>query len=397
MQRTYRGTITACFVSHIVQAIVNTFVPLLFLTFQERFGISLSSISALITINFCVQLAVDLLATKFVDRIGYRRAMLLAHGAAALGLAALAVLPWCMEPFWGLVISVCVYAVGGGLIEVVNSPIVEACPTDNKQAVMSLLHSFYSWGYVAVVGLSTLFFSVVGLDAWPVLALLWALVPLLNGLNFLRVPIAPILPEGQAGMSLKQLLKNKTFLALFVMMFCAGAGEQSMSQWASAFAEKALHIPKAVGDLAGPLSFALCMGTARTLYSRFNTRLPLRRAMTLCAALCVGSYLLTCLSPGAVTSFIGCALCGFSVGLMWPGTFSLGSEALPAGGTAMFALFALAGDLGCSAGPTLVGAVSQANGGELKTGLLAAIAFPAVMLLTIAAATPRLSDDQSAG
>lgn len=385
MKRTYRGTITACFISYIVQAIVNTFVPLLFLTFQDSFGISLSSISALITINFCVQLAVDLLAAKFVDRIGYRAAMLLAHGMAALGLSALAVLPQRMDPFWGLVISVCIYAIGGGLIEVVNSPVVEACPTKNKQSVMSLLHSFYCWGYVAVVGLSTIFFSVAGLDAWPVLALLWALVPLLNGLNFLWVPIAPILPEGQTGMPMKQLLKNRTFLALFVMMLCAGASEQSMSQWASAFAEKALHIPKAVGDLAGPLSFALCMGTARTLYSRFSTRLPLRRAMTLCAVLCIVSYLLACLSPGAVTAFIGCALCGFSVGLMWPGTFSLGSEALPAGGTAMFALFALAGDLGCSAGPTLVGAVSQANGGALKVGLLAAIVFPVGMLLAIAA------------
>lgn len=387
MNRMYRGTITACFVSYIVQAIVNTFAPLLFLTFQESFGISLSSISALITINFCVQLAVDLLAAKFVDRIGYRTAMLLAHGAAALGLAALAVLPQQMDPFWGLVISVCVYAVGGGLIEVVNSPIVEACPTDNKQAVMSLLHSFYCWGYVAVVLLSTVFFTVVGLEAWPVLALLWALVPLLNGLCFLWVPIAPILPEGQTGMTLGQLLKNRTFLALFAMMLCAGASEQSMSQWASAFAEKALNIPKAVGDLAGPLSFALCMGTARTLYSRFSAHIPLRRAMTLCAGLCIGSYLLACLSPGAVASFIGCALCGFSVGLMWPGTFSIGSEALPAGGTAMFALFALAGDLGCSAGPTLVGAVSQAYGGELKAGLLAAIVFPVGMLLAIGADT----------
>lgn len=383
MNKGYQRTIYACFVSFIVQAIVNNFAPLLFLTFQKSYAVSLASISALITINFCVQLAVDLLATKFVDKIGYRRAMLLAHGAAALGLAGLAFLPDVLPPFWGLTLSVCIYAIGGGIIEVVNGPIVEACPTDNKEGTMSLLHSFYCWGHVGVVILSTLFFALVGIENWKYLALLWALVPLVNGISFLSVPIAPIIAEGEQGMTVKELLKSRLFWILFVMMLCSGASEQGMSQWASAFAEKALHIPKAIGDLAGPLSFAVCMGSARALYGKFSEKMDLEKFMMGCAALCIASYLIACLSPNAVISFIGCALCGFSVGIMWPGTFSLGTAAIRGGGTAMFAFFALAGDVGCSAGPTLVGFVSDALGGDLKKGMLAAILFPVALLLAV--------------
>lgn len=383
MNKGYQRTIYACFVSFIVQAIVNNFAPLLFLTFQKSYAVSLASISALITINFCVQLTVDLLAAKFVDKIGYRRAMLLAHGAAALGLAGLAFLPDVLPPFWGLTLSVCIYAIGGGIIEVVNGPIVEACPTDNKEGTMSLLHSFYCWGHVGVVILSTLFFALVGIENWKYLALLWALVPLVNGISFLSVPIAPIIAEGEQGMTVKELLKSRLFWILFVMMLCSGASEQGMSQWASAFAEKALHIPKAIGDLAGPLSFAVCMGSARALYGKFSEKMDLEKFMMGCAALCIASYLIACLSPNAVISFIGCALCGFSVGIMWPGTFSLGTAAIRGGGTAMFAFFALAGDVGCSAGPTLVGFVSDALGGDLKKGMLAAILFPVALLLAV--------------
>ena len=385
MNKGYQRTIYACFVSFIVQAIVNNFVPLLFLTFQDSYNISLASISALITINFCMQLVVDLLAAKFVDKIGYRVAMLLAHGAATLGLAGLAFLPEILPPFWGLTLSVCIYAVGGGIIEVVNSPIVEACPTDNKKGAMSLLHSFYCWGHVGVVIISTLFFALVGIENWKFLALIWALVPLLNGIAFVSVPIAPIIAEGEQGMTVKELLRSRLFWILFIMMLCSGASEQGMSQWASAFAEKALHIPKAIGDLAGPLSFAVCMGTARALYGKLSEKIDLEKCMMGCAVLCICSYLTACISPNAVVSFVGCALCGFSVGIMWPGTFSLGTAAIRNGGTAMFAFFALAGDVGCSAGPTLVGFVSDAMQGDLKRGLLAAILFPVALLLAVMA------------
>lgn len=385
MNKGYQKTIYACFVSFIVQAINNNFAPLLFLTFQDSYDISFTSISALITINFCVQLVVDLLAAKFVDKIGYRAAMLIAHGSAALGLAGLAFLPEILPPFWGLTLCVCIYAIGGGIIEVICGPIVEACPTENKEGTMSLLHSFYCWGHVGVVILSTVFFALFGIENWKIMAFLWALVPLVNGIAFLSVPIAPIIAEGEKGMTVKELLKNRLFWILFIMMLCSGASEQGMSQWASAFAEKALNIPKAIGDLAGPLSFAVCMGTARALYGKFSEKMNLEKCMMGCAALCVLSYLIACLSPNAVVSFVGCAMCGFSVGIMWPGTFSLGTAAIRNGGTAMFAFFALAGDMGCSAGPTLVGFVSDALEGDLKEGMLAAILFPVALLLAVIA------------
>ena len=385
MEKGYHKTIYACFVSFIVQAIVNNFAPLLFLTFQSSYDVSLSSISALITINFCAQLVVDLLAAKFVDKIGYRCAMLIAHGASALGLVGLAFLPEVLPPFWGLTLSVCIYAIGGGVIEVVNGPIVEACPTKNKEGTMSLLHSFYCWGHVGVVILSTVFFALFGIENWKALAVLWALVPLVNGISFLSVPIAHIVPEGERGLTVKELLRKPIFWIFFLMMLCSGASEQGMSQWASAFAEKALHIPKAVGDLAGPLSFALCMGLARAVYAKFSEKMNLEKFMIGSAGLCVAAYLITCLSPSPVLSFLGCALGGFSVGIMWPGTFSLGVAGIRNGGTVMAAFFAVAGDVGCSLGPALVGFASDALGGDLKQGMLAAVVFPAALLLAVVA------------
>lgn len=383
MDKNFNKTIYACFAGYVVLAVVNNFAPLLFLTFQSTYHISWSSISALITINFCVQLCVDLAGARFIDKIGYRASMMIAHGAAALGLIGLAILPAALpEPFWGLVVCVTVYAVGGGILEVLVSPIVESCPTANKEGYMSLLHSFYCWGHVAVVLLSTVFFAVAGIENWRVLSLLWALLPIANGIAFTVVPIPTPESEGHAGMPARKLLKSGLFWIIFLMMLCAGASEQGISQWASAFAEKALHIPKTVGDLAGPLTFATLMGISRALYAKFSERIPLNKALSVCGLLCVISYLLASLSPSPVIAFAGCALCGLSVGVMWPGTFSIGAAQLK-GGTAMFALFALAGDLGCSAGPTLVGMVSDGFGGNLKAGILAAVIFPAGLLAAI--------------
>lgn len=384
MNNRYNRTIYASFVGYIVQAIINNFAPLLFLTFQDRYRISFSAISALITINFCVQLAVDLLSARLIDRIGYRISIVTAHICCALGLIGLAVLPELVpDPFWGLVIAVCVYAIGGGIIEVLISPIVESCPTKNKESVMSLLHSFYCWGHVAVVLLSTVFFTLAGIENWQILAWLWAIVPAANAIVFTRVPLASITAEGDSGMPIRQLLGMKLFWIMFVMMICAGASEHGVAQWASAFAESALHMPKAVGDLAGPLSFAVLMGISRVFYAKFGEKVSLDSFMLGSSVLCVISYLLASLSGNPVFSFLGCALCGLSVGIMWPGTFSLAAARIPRGGTAMFAFFALAGDVGCSAGPTLVGFASEALGGNLKSGILAAIVFPIVLILAL--------------
>lgn len=381
MKSKYNQTITACFIGYIVQAIVNNFVPLLFLTFERTYHIPLAQITLLVTLNFGIQLLVDLLSVGFVDRIGYRASMVIAHVLAALGLVLLTVLPEVLpSAFAGILCAVCVYAVGGGLLEVLVSPVVEACPSDNKEKAMSMLHSFYCWGHVGVVALSTLFFGLFGINHWKLLALIWAIVPLCNGVAFTKVPIAPLLPEGETGMSMRELFGKKLFWILFVMMVCAGASEQSVSQWASTFAEQGLHISKTLGDLAGPMAFAILMGTARAFYGKHGDRIDLDRFMKASCLLCIAAYLAISLVPIPVVSLAACAICGLSVGIMWPGTFSKASATLPKGGTALFALLALGGDIGCSGGPTLVGLISSHADDNLKAGILAAIIFPILLL-----------------
>ena len=381
MKSKYNQTITACFIGYIVQAIVNNFVPLLFLTFERTYHIPLAQITLLVTLNFGIQLLVDLLSVGFVDRIGYRASMVIAHVLAALGLVLLTVLPEVLpSAFAGILCAVCVYAIGGGLLEVLVSPVVEACPSDNKEKAMSMLHSFYCWGHVGVVALSTLFFGLFGINHWKILALIWAIIPLCNGVAFTKVPIAPLLPEGETGMSMRELFGKKLFWILFVMMVCAGASEQAVSQWASTFAEQGLHISKTLGDLAGPMAFAILMGTARAFYGKHGDRIDLDRFMKASCLLCVAAYLAISLVPIPVVSLAACAICGLSVGIMWPGTFSKASATLPKGGTALFALLALGGDIGCSGGPTLVGLVSSHANDNLKAGILAAIIFPILLL-----------------
>lgn len=383
IQTNHNHTIYACFTGYIIQAIVNNFAPLLFLTFQREFGISLEKIALLISFNFGVQLLVDFFAAGFVDRIGYRICIVFAQIFSCFGIASLAFLPnLTPDPFFGLLLSVTIYAIGGGLLEVLVSPIVEACPTNHKESVMGLLHSFYCWGHAAVILLSTLFFAVFGIEHWRILACLWAIIPLLNTFYFTQVPITSLTEEG-GGMSIKELLHNKMFWFMVLLMVCAGSCEQGISQWASAFAEAGLNVSKTVGDLAGPCAFAILMGTARVIYSKVSEKVSVYKYMLACGILCLISYLLASLSPSPMISLIGCAMCGFSVGVMWPGSFSLSAKKLPSGGTAMFALLALAGDLGCGGGPAVVGFVSDLAGGNMKSGILSGIVFPIALILTL--------------
>ena len=384
MNAGYQKTIYACFTGYIVQAIINNFVPLLFLTFESTYHIPLSRITILITFNFGIQLLVDLLSTGFVDKIGYRASIMIAHIFAAAGLLGLAILPELLpSAYAGLLISVTVYALGGGLLEVLVSPIVESCPTDNKEKAMSLLHSFYCWGHVGVVLFSTLFFKLFGIENWKILTYIWLIVPTVNTFIFAKTPIAPLVEEGEKGMSMLDLCKTREFWILMLMMTCAGASEQAVSQWASTFAERGLGVSKTVGDLAGPMAFAILMGSARAFYGKFGDRISLDKFMVGSGLLCVLSYLCISLAPSPVMSLIGCAVCGLSVGIMWPGSFSKASATLRNGGTALFALLALAGDLGCSGGPTLVGYVSSIASDDLKKGILAAIIFPVLLVAGI--------------
>lgn len=375
----YKPTIRACFVGYVVQAIINNFVPLLFTTFLTEFSLSLSRLSLLVTFNFGVQLLVDLAASVFADKFGYRKCMIAAHVSCALGLAGLTVLPKLFpNPFYGILLSVMIYAIGGGLLEVLVSPIVDNCPSDNKAGAMSLLHSFYCWGTVAVVLLSTLFFALFGTAHWRILALLWAIVPTLNALNFARVPI-PDCPEESKSMPLRKLATAKLFLPVILLMFCSGASEQAVSQWASAFTESAIGVSKTTGDLLGTMMFSILMGSSRALYGKFSHKLSLNACMQSSAVLCIVSYLLISLTGSPILGLLGCGLCGLSVGIFWTGTTSMAAEHLH-GGTSMFAFMALAGDLGCAGGPTYVGFVSD-HFGSLRTGILTAVFFPVFLLL----------------
>lgn len=384
MKDKYQKTIYACFTGYIVQAIINNFAPLLFLMFQSSYGIPLEKITLLVTFNFGLQLLIDLCSVWFVDKIGYRVSMVLAHLFAAVGLVLLTVLPDCfLDPFIGLLIAVVIYAVGGGLLEVLVSPVVEACPTDNKEKAMSLLHSFYCWGHVAVVLISTGFFWIAGIENWKILALVWACVPVINGIVFLKVPIAPLLAEGEEGLSVKELFKSGLFWVFMLMMLSAGASEQAVSQWASALAEKGLGISKTLGDLAGPMAFAVLMGSARAFYGKYGERINLKLFFAGSCILCICSYLIIAFVPVPALGLLGCALCGLSVGILWPGTFSMASASMKRGGTALFAMLALAGDVGCSMGPTVVGRVSGALGDNLRFGVLAGIVFPVLLLAAL--------------
>ncbi len=393
----YNHTLRASYIGYISQAIVNNFAPLLFLTFQKTYGISLDKITLLVTMNFAVQLLVDFLAAGFVDRIGYRRAIVLAHLLCAGGVAGLGILPeLTADPYLGFLGAVLLYAAGGGLIEVMISPIVEACPTERKEAAMSLLHSFYCWGHVLVVVASTVFFRVAGIGNWRILAFIWALVPFFNCFYFARVPIRSMIGEGR-GMSMRQLAGSGVFWLFVLLMVCSGASEQAMSQWASAFAESALQVGKTMGDLLGPCLFALLMGTSRAVYARFSRHMPLIPFMVGSGFLCIAGYLLAVWSKAPVMALMGCGLCGLSVGILWPGTFSLSCARIPRGGTAMAALLALGGDVGCSLGPTVVGLVSNTAGGSIRSGLLAAVVFPVLLLLCLSRAGKRSRNEEVIG
>ena len=388
----YRKTKLACYLGFITQAIAANFAPLLFLKFHKDYGISLGNIALISTVYFFTQLLIDLFCAKFVDRIGYRISIVISEVCSASGLIGLAFLPDLLpNAFAGILISVTVYAMGCGLIEVLVSPIIEACPFDNKEATMSLLHSFYCWGAVGTIVISTSFFTLFGMDSWRWLTILWALIPAYNIYNFVTCPIVPIVEEGK-GMGIRQLGKRPLFWVAICLMVCAGASELAMAQWASAYAEAALGLSKAPGDLMGPCMFAVTMGISRVIYGKYGEKLNLMKFMVGSGVLCVACYLMASLSANPIIGLIGCTLCGFSVGIMWPGTISISSKRFPTGGTAMFALLAMAGDLGGSIGPAIVGKVTQYAGDDIRAGMGVGLIFPIVliaMLFVMSKATER--------
>lgn len=382
-QKNYKKTLAACYLGFVTQAISANFAPLLFLTFKNTYGITLEKIAMIPLVFYLTQLLIDLAATRFADKIGYRTCVVASQVLSSAGLVLTAILPEVLPvPFIGILISVVLYAVGSGLIEVLVSPIVEACPFENKDGMMSLLHSFYCWGAMGVILGSTLFFAVFGVENWRILTIIWALVPLYNTFNFINCPIERLVEDGKS-MSIGKLLKTPIFWLMIILMVCSGASEATMAQWASAFAESAIGVSKTVGDLAGPCLFAMFMGISRMLYGKFSKKLDLTKVMLTCGIVCAGCYLLASLSTLPILGLAGCALCGSAVGIMWPGSISISSQKCPRGGTAMFAFLALAGDSGAMVSPAVVGSLSEMAGGNLKTGLLAATVFPVILVFVL--------------
>lgn len=406
MRFTAKHTMISSFTGYIIQAIVNNLAPLLFVTFQKEFDISLEKIGLIIFINFFTQILTDLASAKYVDRLGYRKSVCIAHICTFMGIGGLGIFPYVFpDAYTGVLIATVISAVGGGLLEVVISPIVEAIPGDKKNLKMSLLHSFYCWGQVGVVLFSTIFFALFGISNWRMVCFIWAALPLVNFFAFLKVPMWSLVSE-EKKMSIKKLMTSKLFFAFLILMLCSGAAELAMAQWVSFFAEAGLKIDKSLGDIFGTCMFALLMGISRTFWGIKAGRFKASDGLILSAAMCVISYLIAALSKNPVLSLFGCVMCGLSVGFMWPGTYSFASETFKNGGAGMFALLALAGDIGCTTGPTLVGNISSLveknvfpvflSGGDireigLKTGLLFIAVFPLLMCPVIIIIKKRLS------
>lgn len=398
MTKNFRHTSVACYLGYVTQALIITFPSLLFTVFFNKFNINLSELGILIIITFIIQLLMDLLSATFVNKTGYRMPAVIAHLFSFLGLVLLAILPNIMPSHRYIAVSVPIFisSIGGGLIEVLISPIMEGLPNEKKAKSMSFLHSFFCWGQLGTVLLSTLYFYIAGIDKWYFLPVIWSLIPLFNMFYFMKVPL-PEPEKGEKIMGVKKLLSTKFFFFFLLLMLCSGAAEQAMSQWASLFAETGLGVSKTTGDILGLSFFATLMGVARLYYGIKGKGENLSRLILYSGILCVFSYLLTVFSPYPVLSLVGCALTGLSVGIMWPGAISIATEHFD-GGTAMFALLAFSGDLGCSLGPGLVGIMSDWFGkgiislpffsGDivqqgLKFGLMIATVFPILLVFAI--------------
>lgn len=380
MKLSYKQTVLTCYISYIASAAANNLVSLLFIIFQDDFGLSNIQLATVVSANFFTQIILDLIGAKYVDKVGYRPIALIGSAFLVIGLISIGLIPMIISnTFVALCIASVIYAIGSGLNEVIISPIIEALPGEQKEAAMSILHSFYCWGHVGVVLLSTLYFVVVP-DKWFILPMLWAIVPLISLILFTSVPIR-ILNEDSESQSLpfSTLFKNKLFWLFCLLMLCGGAAEQCMSQWSSFFAESELGVSKLIGNLLGPCFFALMMAITRTIYGKYSEKMPLISALLLSSIITVAGYLMSSLIPNPYIALIGCGIVGVGVGLYWPGVLSVSSNAIPAGGASMFALLALFGDLGCSVGPQLTAVVSEIFGGRLKAGLFASIIFPIVI------------------
>ena len=372
----YSLTLTACYVGYVIQAMVNNLSPLLFVQFKRQFALDSAMLSFIIFINFGLQIIVDSLSAKITEKIGYRAGAILAQVFSCTGLVCLGVLPNVINPFAGIITATVLMAIGGGFVEVILSPVIEALPLGNKSGAMCFLHSFYCWGHIFTVLAATIYFNLFTIDAWRYLPVALAVIPLLNCITFAVCPLETL--EGdETPSSYKSIFTMRGFWLFPVLILASGAAEQAIAQWASDFAEIGLGVDKTLGDVFGTCLFALGMALSRTVYGVLGKKIDLKKAFVLCGGLLIGSYLLAALSPSAGLSLAGIAFGGVFVGLLWPGLYAVAGQAYPKGGTKMFGVLALFGDIGCTVGPTLTGLVSN----DIKTGLLFATCFPIIVFI----------------
>lgn len=393
----YRLTIRCCYLGMFVQAIVINLAPILFIPFKEQLGLTFEQLGRLILINFVTQVAFDLIAGATVTRLGVRRMVVAAHILVTLGLWLFAWLPGRLtSPYAGLVIGTIVFSMGGGVLELLLSPIINAVPSERKAADMSLLHSFYAWGQMTVILLTALAVFVLPAGPWRWVAPFWSIVPALGAWGFSRAPIPPFVEEEKRH-RLRELLRVPAFLAAMLGLALAGASEIAISQWISAFAEKALRFPKLLGDLGGVCLFAAALGVGRTWYGLYGHKVCIRTRMIGGALLATVMYVLASLSPWPWVSLLACVMSGLAVSLFWPGLLSLTAVRFPLAGASMFAVLCAAGDMGCALAPWAVGLCADRvtalglGGGMgwtpeafgLRMGLLAGALFPFGLLLVL--------------
>ncbi len=380
MEKSYKSTKSACYIGYIVQAIVNNFLPILFIVFQKKYGLGYEKLGRIILVNFLIQILSDTITPIIVRAIGYRGCAILCHGLCATGLVMLSVLPTVIgDTYVAILLSVIIYAFGSGIIEVIISPMIELIPTKNKAANMAFLHSFYCWGQAFTVVCTTLLVSVFGFLNWNFIPLIWATVPFINMFFFIKVPVIEPKKETEKIKNNKFFI-SREFICFVVFMLCAGTSEVTMAQWASMFVQQGLGINKVTGDILGPCLFAIAMGIGRVFFGVLSGKFSYRKALVLNNILCFLCYIVVAFCKSPIPCLIACALCGFSVSLSWPGTYSLASARFPNGGTVMFSAFALFGDLGCSLGPWLLGLIADMY--DLQTGFFVCSVFPLVMVIT---------------
>lgn len=396
----YRLTTISCFVGIFAQAVIINLAALLFMPLMRLHGLTYVQLGTLVAVNFSVQVGSDLVFSGLIDRIGFRRLVLPACLVGSLGLFLFALAPVLLpgRVFAGLLAATAVYSAAGGLLEVLLSPIVNAIPNEEKGAAMSLLHSFYAWGQMATIILTTLFLFLVGERHWQWMVGFWALLPLANFLLFLKAPFPPSVPE-EHRLNMGDLILKPFCLLAFAAIFFGASAEVLMNQWTSAFMERALLLPKLTGDLFGMCGFALMLGLGRAWHGKYGARFDISKALVAMSALAVLCYLVVALAPGSWPGLLACMVCGFATSLLWPGTLIVASERYPLAGAWMFALLAAAGDVGAGLGPWFTGwvvdhAIDTAAalrleqwlgiGGEqaaLRLGILAGTIAPLLALL----------------